>query len=84
MRRSIRRGGAGLAISMPDEIGTIGTAVAGIGGWAFDIRENVLTWSDETKRLFGVVSSYQPTVEAALRFYKPEAIPSPRAMNWYG
>jgi diguanylate cyclase (GGDEF)-like protein/PAS domain S-box-containing protein len=60
---------------MSDEIGKIGTAVAGIGGWAFDIRENVLTWSDETKRLFGVVSSYQPTVEAALRFYKPEAIP---------
>jgi len=50
-------------------------AVAGIGGWEFDIRENVLTWSDEIKRLFGVASSYQPTVETALHFYNPEAIP---------
>ena len=46
-----------------------------IGGWEFDIRENVLIWSDEIKRLFGVVSSYQPTVESAMRFYKPAAIP---------
>jgi len=51
------------------------TSVAGIGVWQFDIREQVLTWSDQTKRLFGVVSSYRPTIEAALRFYKPEAIP---------
>ena len=50
-------------------------AVAGIGGWEFDIRENVLTWSDEIKRLFGVLSSFQPTVESAMHFYKPEAIP---------
>jgi diguanylate cyclase (GGDEF)-like protein/PAS domain S-box-containing protein len=50
-------------------------AVAGIGGWEFDIRQNVLTWSDEIKRLFGVASSYQPTVESAMHFYKPAAIP---------
>jgi diguanylate cyclase (GGDEF)-like protein/PAS domain S-box-containing protein len=50
-------------------------AVAGVGGWEFDIREKVLTWSDETKRLFGVGANYRPTLEEALRFYKPESIP---------
>jgi len=50
-------------------------AVAGVGGWEFDIREKILTWSDETKRLFEVVPSYRPTIEATLRFYKPEAMP---------
>jgi diguanylate cyclase (GGDEF)-like protein/PAS domain S-box-containing protein len=50
-------------------------AVAGVGGWEFDIRDKELTWSDETKRLFEVVSSYRPTLEATLGFYKPEAMP---------
>jgi diguanylate cyclase (GGDEF)-like protein/PAS domain S-box-containing protein len=50
-------------------------AVAGVGGWEFDLRAKVMTWSDGTKRLFEVEQSFRPTFEATLGFYKPEAIP---------
>ena len=72
-----------VAISMADEMALRASesflartgAVAGVGGWEFDLRTNVMTLSDETKRLFEVDSSYRPTVEAALRFHKPEGMP---------
>lgn len=45
---------------------------AGVGGWEFDLRTRVLTWSEQTKRIHEVSSDYMPTVEAAIEFYEPE------------
>jgi PAS domain S-box-containing protein len=47
--------------------------LAGVGGWELDLNTNVLTWSDQTKRIHEVADDYVPTVEAAIHFYAPEA-----------
>jgi diguanylate cyclase (GGDEF)-like protein/PAS domain S-box-containing protein len=49
--------------------------LAGVGGWAFDLIDNVLTWSDETCRIHGTASDYQPTLTEAINFYPAEARP---------
>jgi diguanylate cyclase len=47
--------------------------VAGVGGWALDVRSHSIVWSDETCRLHGVEPGYVPTLEEALAFYPPVA-----------
>jgi PAS domain S-box-containing protein len=46
--------------------------LAGVGGWDLDLRSNLLTWSDQTRRIHEVADDYVPTVEAAIHFYAPE------------
>jgi len=46
--------------------------VARVGGWEVDLRANVVTWSEETRRLHEVDSDYQPTLQSAIAFYLPE------------
>ena len=49
---------------------------ARIGGWEIDLRTNALTWTHETYRIHGLSpDEYSPTVESAVSFYTPEAIP---------
>jgi PAS domain S-box-containing protein len=47
--------------------------LAGVGGWELDLSTNVLTWSDQTKRIHEVPTDYMPAVEQAIEFYAPEA-----------
>jgi PAS domain S-box-containing protein len=47
--------------------------LAGVGGWELDLTTNVLTWSDQTKRIHEVPPDYVPVVEKAIGFYAPEA-----------
>jgi PAS domain S-box-containing protein len=47
--------------------------LAGVGGWELDLGTNVLTWSDQTKRIHEVAAEYTPSVEQAVEFYAPEA-----------
>jgi PAS domain S-box-containing protein len=47
--------------------------LAGVGGWELDLSTNVLTWSEQTKRIHEVPSDYVPVVEQAIGFYAPEA-----------
>jgi signal transduction histidine kinase len=45
---------------------------ARIGGWELDLRTSLLSWTEETYRIHGLAAHrYQPTVESAVRFYKP-------------
>lgn len=46
---------------------------ADVGGWELDLRTRVLTWSGQTKRMHEVADDYEPTVEAAIHFYQPQA-----------
>jgi signal transduction histidine kinase len=47
--------------------------VAKVGGWSLDLASQRLTWSRQTCRIHEVPADYQPTVEAAIEFYAPEA-----------
>jgi PAS domain S-box-containing protein len=51
-------------------------AVAGIGGWEFDLATQVVTWSTETYRIHDLQPGVmQPSVEGVFGFYAPEARP---------
>jgi signal transduction histidine kinase len=54
-----------------DETGRL----AKVGGWEIDIKKNELTWSDIVYQIHEADPDYQPTVESAINFYSPEAIP---------
>ena len=47
--------------------------VAGIGGWALDVREGRLTWTAETFRIHDIDAAEPPAPDAAIGFYAPEA-----------
>jgi diguanylate cyclase (GGDEF)-like protein/PAS domain S-box-containing protein len=47
--------------------------LAGVGVWQLDLRNGVLTWSTETRRIHEVPSDYQPTLKATFSFYAADA-----------
>ncbi|WP_457420527.1 sensor histidine kinase [Roseateles sp. P5_E7] len=47
--------------------------VAGVGGWSLDLQTQELVWSDQTCRIHDLEPGYQPTLEEAITFYRPEA-----------
>jgi PAS domain S-box-containing protein len=49
--------------------------LAHVGWWDLNLTTNELTWSDDVKRIHEVDPSYQPTLEAGINFYAPEALP---------
>lgn len=49
--------------------------LARVGGWELDLRKNELIWSDVVKQIHEVDPEYQPTIEAGINFYAPEAVP---------
>jgi len=54
-----------------DETGRL----ARVGGWEIDLRKNELYWSDVVHKIHEVGPDFRPTVEAAINFYAPEAVP---------
>ncbi len=48
-------------------------AVAGVGGWEYDVERGRLTWTRQTCRISGVGDSYEPTLHKALAFYVGES-----------
>jgi diguanylate cyclase (GGDEF)-like protein/PAS domain S-box-containing protein len=53
--------------------------MAGLGGWELEIATNRISWSSETYRIHGLPYDYEPTLEAGIEFYAPEARPIIRA-----
>jgi diguanylate cyclase len=49
--------------------------VASVGGWELEIETGKLIWSDETRRIHGVTSGFQPELVTAINFYSPESRP---------
>ncbi|MBL8614783.1 MAG: PAS domain S-box protein [Deltaproteobacteria bacterium] len=47
--------------------------VAGVGGWELEVGTGALTWSAQTRRIHEVDPDYEPVLDAAIRFYTPEA-----------
>jgi two-component system, cell cycle sensor histidine kinase and response regulator CckA len=55
-------------------------AVAHIGGWEVDVRNDRLYWTGETYRLHDTTpEAYQPTLASSIEFYAPESRPLIRA-----
>jgi PAS domain S-box-containing protein len=52
--------------------------VASVGGWELDLRDGMLTWSEQTCRIHDVEPGYRPTLDEALRFYPPSRARSSR------
>lgn len=46
--------------------------LAGVGAWEVDLHTDVVTWSDETRRLHAVGPGFVPTLQNALEFIAPE------------
>ena len=49
--------------------------IAGVGGWSFDLRTQVLRWSEQTCRIHDLVHGHQPTLNEALGYYTAESRP---------
>ncbi|CAI48402.1 receiver/sensor box histidine kinase [Natronomonas pharaonis DSM 2160] len=46
--------------------------IAGIGAWEYDVRRDVLYWTDQTAVLHGVSPEYDPTLSDAIELYHPD------------
>jgi len=44
---------------------------ADIGGWELDLETDELRWTEGTRRIHEVDSSYEPSIEDAIQFYHP-------------
>jgi PAS domain S-box-containing protein len=50
-------------------------AIAGVGGWEFDLRSGEITWSSQTYRMLEVGPEYKPHADKELGFFAAEARP---------
>ena len=58
---------------LENEKAILGTKVARVGYWDYDVRTEKVTWSNMEKEIFGLPDSYMPTVEdIVLRFKEGE------------
>lgn len=46
------------------------SAIAKIGTWELDLKNNNLSWSEMTRKIHEVDETYQPTLEEGINFYK--------------
>ncbi|MFT4927595.1 MAG: PAS domain S-box-containing protein/diguanylate cyclase (GGDEF)-like protein [Phenylobacterium sp.] len=47
--------------------------IGSVGGWAFDIANNTLSWSDETYRIYGISLGTPITVDIAIKHYSNDS-----------
>jgi diguanylate cyclase (GGDEF)-like protein/PAS domain S-box-containing protein len=55
-----------------DVLQRIAGRVARLGGWAVDLGEQRVLWSDEVCAIHDMPAGHSPTVEQGIRFYAPE------------
>ncbi len=46
--------------------------LADVGAWEYDPAADDLAWTEEVYEIYGVPTSFEPTLESALDFYHPE------------
>ncbi len=47
--------------------------IGNVGHWEYDLRENIITWSDQIYRIHGISrANFTPTVEKIMSFFHPE------------
>lgn len=52
--------------------------LASVGGWEYNVRTETLHWTDEVRRIHGLPSEYEPTLDDAIGFYHPDERPRVR------
>jgi len=60
------------ALQQSQRLARIAGAVARLGGWALDLGDNRVTWSDEVCSLHDRPPGYCPPIEEAIDYYAPE------------
>lgn len=46
---------------------------SGVGGWEYDIENDDLVWTQQTREIVGVDSDFVPTMESGFAYFAPEA-----------
>lgn len=46
---------------------------SGVGGWEYDIENDDLVWTQQTREIVGVDSDFIPTMESGFAYFAPEA-----------
>lgn len=46
--------------------------IAGVGGWAVDLRQRTVQWSAQTCRIYGLEPGFQPAIDEHLQYFGPE------------
>ena len=54
-------------------------SIAHLGSWSYDIHRNLLSWSDETCRIFGMPNGTRVTLEEFAEFLHPDDVGKVRA-----
>jgi diguanylate cyclase (GGDEF)-like protein/PAS domain S-box-containing protein len=49
--------------------------MASVGGWEFDVKTRLQTWTDEVYRIHELEPGHRITVDDAIKFYAAEAVP---------
>jgi predicted DNA binding protein/PAS domain-containing protein len=62
------------------ELLTSAERLGDVGAWEYDIDDEELFWTDGARRIHGVDSEYEPTLEAALDFFHPDDEPEIRRL----
>lgn len=47
--------------------------IAGVGGWAVDLRQRAAQWTDQNCRIYGLAPGFQPAVDEHLKYFDPES-----------
>jgi diguanylate cyclase (GGDEF)-like protein/PAS domain S-box-containing protein len=50
-------------------------AMASVGGWEVDLVNNEVFWTEETYRIYGLPTTYEPQLDEVINYYAPEARP---------
>ncbi len=61
-----------LEIERQHELIEAAGALSRVGGWSFDVESGTLSWTGETRRIFGVDDGFVPTLDGVTGFYKDE------------
>ncbi len=61
-----------MALQQSQYLARVAGAAARLGGWAVDVVDNTVTWSDEVCILHDVPPGFRPTIESAIDYYAPE------------
>ncbi len=49
--------------------------MANVGGWEFDVKTRLQTWTDEVYRIHELEPGQRMTVDDGIKYYAPEAVP---------
>jgi PAS domain S-box-containing protein len=68
----LQRDRAARAIEEHNLLRQLASEAASLGGWAWDLTSNALSWSEEVARIHEVPPDFTPDVDSGIAFFAPE------------